>query len=280
MDFLSYHFWISFGPLALFTSYFVIALLIFPFYYPKLKKLPDLIENRHHSRILNKWIRYWWMWVISPLFKILLRSGLTPNQISVLGTLLAALSTLAFAFSDAWIGISSFGIGGWLMVLGGSMDFMDGWVARQTGQESESGAFFDSCLDRIAESLVLTGLAWYFRDSWALWLVMAAFTGSMMTSYSKCRGDKMGIEYSGGIMQRPERVVYLGVGGIFTPEIGMLVYKFFPDYFVSLKAATDFVYTIPLLFVAILSNYTTYDRIKNIMCLLDKRSAAKKQAAG
>jgi uncharacterized membrane protein len=70
---------------------------------------------------------------------------------------------------------------------------------------------------------------------------------------------------------RPERVAYLGVGGIFTPELGILLFKFFPAYFVTLKAATDFVYTIPLLFVAILSNYTSYDRIKNIRRLLDQR---------
>lgn len=266
-------FWVGFGPLVLFTAYFVIALLIFPFFYSRMPRLPDLIDNRHSSKILGTWIRYWWMWVMGPLFKILLKSGLTPNQISTLGLFMAILSALTFAFGSIWLGTSTFGVAGWLMVFGGSMDFMDGWVARKTGQTSESGAFFDSCLDRIAESAVFAGLAWYFRDTWVLWTVMAAFTGSMMTSYSKCRGDKMGIDYGGGIMQRPERVVYLGVGAIFTPVLGVLVQSFWGSHFTSLKTATDFVYTLPLSFVALMSCYTTWDRIKNIMRLLDERSA-------
>lgn len=273
---LDSHFWISFGPLAVFTSYFVIALMIFPFFYPRMPRLPDLIDNRHNSKILGPWIRYWWMWVMGPLFKILLKSRLTPNQISTLGLFLAVLSAFTFACADIWLGTSSFGLAGWFMVFGGSMDFMDGWVARKTGQTSKSGAFFDSCLDRVAESVVFAGLAWYFRDSLVLMAVMAAFTGSMMTSYSKCRGDKMGAEYSGGIMQRPERVVYLGVGAIFTPVFGLFVMRFWGEYFVSLKSATDFVYTIPLVFVAVLSNYTTCNRIKTVMHILDEQENKKK----
>ena len=274
MDHIS--FWVTFVPLSLVSVYGIVSLFVFSFYYPKMQRQPDLVDDRHTSKILNTWIRYWWIWTVSPLFKILLKSKLTPNQISFLGLILALLSCLSFAFGDLWIGASAFSVGGWFMVLGGSMDFMDGWVARKTGQETESGAFFDSCLDRIAESFVLAGLAWHYRGSSALWVVMFAFTGSMMTSYAKCRGDKMGVSYGGGVMQRPERVVYLGVGGIFAPQVAMLVCRFFPQFFPDFAAAADFIYLVPLGFVAIMSNITSFDRIRTVMRLLDERARQKK----
>lgn len=264
--------WISFIPFVIMSSYFLISLAIFPFFYSKIKmSKADLVEERHVSRILNTWFRYWWLWVIGPLFRFFMKSQMSPNLISATGTFLALCAGAVFAFSTPYMGVVSFGLGGWLMVFGGSMDFMDGWVARQKKLESLSGAFFDSCMDRVAECFVFAGLAWYFRGSVILWVVMAALCGSMLTSYAKCCGDKMGAEYSGGIMQRPERVVYVGVGAILAPLIGYFLFLGFPHYFKTLQQAVEFFYVIPLLFVALLSNYTTVDRIKNVMRLLDKK---------
>lgn len=263
-------FWISIGPLLVINAYFLIHLIIFPFIYHKVEKV-DFIEDRHHSKILGKWIRYFWIWTTNPLFRFFIRIKITPNQISTIGTLMGVLSGLAFAFSHHWIGVGSFGLGGWLMIFGGSLDFMDGRVARATGQESLAGAFFDSVMDRVAECVVFAGLAWYFRDSWILWLIMAAFSGAMLTSYSKCRGDKMGVVYEGGTMQRPERVVYTGVGAIFTPLIALFLLKYFPNAFANIKEASDLVYAVPMAFVAFFANYTTWNRIRNIMKLLDQK---------
>lgn len=268
-------FWISLGPLIVINGYFLVSMIWFTFIYKSLAKV-DFVENRHHSKILNKWIRHWWIWVTTPLFRFFLKLKCTPNQISALGTLLGVFSGLSFAFAPQWVSVGSFGLGGWFMIFGGSLDFMDGRVARETGQESLSGAFFDSVMDRIAECVLYSGLAWYFRESWILWIVMAAFTGGMMTSYSKCRGDKMGVSYEGGTMQRPERIVYTAVGAIFAPVVGMVLLKFWPEHFVDIKTASDLVYVLPLSFVAILSNYTTYDRIRNIMRLLDVKEGREK----
>ena len=263
-------FWISFGPLVVINGYFIVTLFWFSANYKSMPKA-DFIENRHHSKILNKWIRHWWIWVTTPLFRFFLKLKCTPNQISALGTVFGVFSGLSFAFTPKWVSVGSFGLGGWFMIIGGSLDFMDGRLARETGQESLAGAFFDSVMDRIAECMVFSGLAWYFRDSWILWIVMAAFTGGMLTSYSKCRGDKMGVSYEGGMMQRPERMVYTGVGAIFAPIVGMGLMALLPDRFTDIKMATDLAYTLPLAFVALLSNYTTYDRIRNIMRLLNAK---------
>lgn len=267
-------FWLSIGPLAVINGYFIATMVIFSFVYKKLPKV-DFIENRHHSKILNKWIRHWWIWVTTPLFKFFLKTRMTPNQISLAGTLLGVLSGLAFAVAPRWVGIGAYGLGGWLMIFGASLDFMDGRVARETGQESLAGAFFDSVMDRIAECFVFSGLAWYFRDSWTFWCVMAAYAGAMMTSYSKCRGDKMGVTYEGGTMQRPERIVYTGVGAILAPLVALGAMKAFPGRFADLKAATDAVYILPITFVAIMSNLTTLNRMRHIMRMLDEKEGKR-----
>ena len=259
-------------------GYFIGAFAIFPFVYPRLDKM-DMIENRHHSVILGKWIRYYWLWVTSPLFKFFVKFKFTPNSISALGTLLSVFAGAAFAFGHDYLGAAGFGIGGWFMVFGGSFDFMDGRVARETNQESLGGAFFDSCMDRVAECFVLAGLGWYFRDSWALLLVLAALSGSMLTSYSKCRGDKMGVNFGGGVMQRPERIVYIGVSAILVPMISYGLIKFWPEKFTSWKDLNDMLYLFPLGLVALLSNVTTYVRISNIMRLLDEKEAREKGQA-
>lgn len=267
-------FWISLGPLIVINGYFIVTMVVFAFIYKKLPKI-DFIENRHHSKILGKKARHWWVWVTTPLFRFFLKTKMTPNQISMAGTLLGVFSGLSLAFGPRWIGVGSYGLGGWLMLFGGSLDFMDGRIARETGQESLAGAFFDSVMDRISECFVFSGLAWYFRDSWIFWLVMAAYAGGMMTSYSKCRGDKMGVSYEGGTMQRPERMVYTGVGAIFAPLVGLLFMKVFPDRLVDLKIATDTAYAFPIAFVAIMANLTTLNRIRHIMRMLDEKEGKR-----
>lgn len=267
-------FWISLGPVFVVNAYFLASMAIFPWFYPKQPRV-DFIDERHHSKILGKWVRYWWIWITTPLFKILMKMKLTPNHVSMIGTVFGFFSAFCFAFASRWVGVGAFGLGGWLMVLGASFDFMDGRIARLTGQESLAGAFFDSVMDRVSECAVFAGIAWYFNGSWILWLVMAALSGSMLTSYSKCRGDKMGVSYDGGTMQRPERIVYTGVGAILTPFFGFLLNKYFPASFPNIKAACDLVYALPLAFVALMSNVTTFNRIVNIMRLLDQKESRK-----
>jgi CDP-diacylglycerol--glycerol-3-phosphate 3-phosphatidyltransferase len=109
------------------------------------------------------------------------------------------------------------------MIIGGTCDMFDGRVARKTGQTTKSGAFYDSVMDRFGEAVVLFGLALYYHDSWVLYLVISALIGSMMVSYTRAKGDSVGVDCKGGIMQRPERIVYLGVGSIFSPPFRQLV---------------------------------------------------------
>jgi CDP-diacylglycerol--glycerol-3-phosphate 3-phosphatidyltransferase len=105
---------------------------------------------------------------------------------------------------------------GWLLLATGSLDVVDGRVARRTGTGSRRGAFLDSVVDRYADSLTYIGLALYFHDSWILWLVLFGLLGGSMVSYTRARAESLGVECRVGLLQRPERTVILGFGTMFS----------------------------------------------------------------
>lgn len=258
-------FWITLGPLFAINVYVACALVVFSFIYKKRPKNPE-IENRHSSVILNKWIREFWMWLTQPVFNFFIAFKIKPNTISSWGTVMALLSGVAFVFNHI-------GLGGWLMVIGASLDFFDGRVARATNQSTIAGSFFDSSMDRVSEGLTVTGIAWHYKDSFIFWIAMAVYLGSMLTSYTKAKGETMGIDYSGGMMQRPERLAYLGAGGILTPMFAYFSYplalKFFPN--LSYFDLEGYIYALPLTFVAVFCSIAAYNRIVNIMKLLNNK---------
>ncbi len=251
-------FWFTFGPLIAVNTYVTLALILF-FFISKNRPKDKEIEERHSSLILNKWIREFWMWLLNPLYRILVFFKFTPNVISLLGTVLACLSALAFVFNHI-------GLGGWVMVLGASFDFFDGRIARETGQTSRAGSFFDSSMDRVSEGATLTGIAFMYRhDTLGFFIVMAVYLGSMLTSYTKSKGETMGVDYSGGMMQRPERLAYLGAGAIVTPMLAYFIYPYIGDKVTDIFMLEKCLYLLPVAFVGVFCNLAAYNRIVNIM---------------
>lgn len=258
-------FWFTFGPLFLVNGYVIVAFIVFSFIYKKLPKSAE-VENRHSSVILNKWIREFWMWLTAPIFKVLLHYRVSPNALSIVGTLLALSSGVAMALG--WVGLC-----GWFMVMGASFDFFDGRMARLTNRKTEAGSFIDSSLDRISEGLTLTGIAYYYKDSPMFLVTMLVYLGSMLTSYAKAKGESMGVEYAGGMMQRPERLAYLGAGAILVPMVSYLVFPWARLWFPTLTVSslTALLYALPLSFVAVFCCAASAHRVINVMKLLDKK---------
>jgi CDP-diacylglycerol--glycerol-3-phosphate 3-phosphatidyltransferase len=95
---------------------------------------------------------------------------------------------------------------------------LDGAVARAMGTASRFGAFFDSMIDRYAEAGVLVALIAYFAGAgesvFALGSALA-LVGSLLVSYARARAEGLGVDCEVGILQRPERVVLLGIGLLF-----------------------------------------------------------------
>lgn len=192
-------------PLLGVTAYFFIALAIF--HLRTLRRgLPVDAEvaDKPASSLLTHYWRHYLMWVLGPWERALVRLRVPPDAIT--------LASLASAFTAAaLLGLGDFSAGGWLYLLTGILDILDGRVARQTGQVSRGGAFIDSVTDRYAELAVFSGLAVYYRTSWVLGVVLVAMAGSLMVSYTRARGEALGVDVKVGTMQRPERLFYLGV---------------------------------------------------------------------
>lgn len=165
----------------------------------------------------SRGVKHFFAWTMRPFWTVLARIGFPPNAITSLSFTLA----LAAAVGTA---AGRFALGGWLFVMAGALDFIDGRVARSTGRTSPSGAALDSVLDRYVESALIAGLCWYYRHSWVLVPCLLALTGSLLVPYVRARGESLGVSLKEvGFMQRPERVLLLGAGTALSPIIEVVV---------------------------------------------------------
>jgi CDP-diacylglycerol--glycerol-3-phosphate 3-phosphatidyltransferase len=137
------------------------------------------------------------------------RLGLSPNALTVIGSVLTACVGLLLA--QGWF--LAAGLCLWLFSL---TDTLDGALARATGRVSVFGAFLDSVCDRYAEAGVFLGLVWWYQsigDALGLALTYLSIIGSLMVSYARARAEGVGFQAAEvGWLQRPERIVLLGVG--------------------------------------------------------------------
>lgn len=165
------------------------------------------------SFVLGSWVREWFYWFLRPLERVILAAGLSPEVFNVLGVLFGLAAMVALF--DGRLALA-----GGAVLLGGLADVLDGVVARARGLVSPRGAFLDSTLDRFAEVAAFVGLAVLFRGSEvALVLVVTALGGSLLVSYARARGESVGVVCKLGIMQRAERLLALGLGGILDPAV-------------------------------------------------------------
>jgi CDP-diacylglycerol--glycerol-3-phosphate 3-phosphatidyltransferase len=108
---------------------------------------------------------------------------------------------------------------GALIFVSGLGDVMDGEVARATNVADARGAFLDSTLDRFTEFFAFAGLAYYFSSGWMALAVVVALGGSLLVSYTRARGESVGVLCKVGFMQRAERMILLGLGSILDPSL-------------------------------------------------------------
>ena len=144
---------------------------------------------------------------LEPVGKSLHRAGITADGLTIIG-LAFAIGT-AFLIADGHLVLGVLGV-----VLTGLPDILDGSVARQSGRAGPRGAFFDSVCDRIADGALFLGVTWYLshQDPQLPVLVMAVLALSMLITYERARAESLGFQARGGLMERAERLVLLGVG--------------------------------------------------------------------
>jgi CDP-diacylglycerol--glycerol-3-phosphate 3-phosphatidyltransferase len=136
---------------------------------------------------------------------------ISPDQTSLIGLGLAVLVPLGFS-QAAFLGVL-------FMALSAVSDGLDGYLARQRGEQTRFGAFLDSTLDRCADFFYLMGFWVYVAtlglDTFWIYLgLLLALLASFLVSYSKARLEALGGRCDIGLMDRTARTIYLLAWGL------------------------------------------------------------------
>lgn len=220
--------------------------------------------------------------VIDPFVKLLIKLGLTPNAVTTIGFVLNVGVAAIFVIGGEEGNrgdLSYIGWAGGLILFAGLFDMLDGQVARLGNMKSTFGALYDSVLDRYSELIMFFGICYYLVAHHYFLSSMFAFVamiGSMMVSYVRARAEGLGIECKGGLMQRPERVVTIGLFAIICGLSSLYIGGNYKLYVPGIKFhvfETMSIFTIPITILAVLTNITAFNRLKESKQNLEKKES-------
>src|SRR5215467_13788222 len=218
--------------------------------------------------------------IINPFVRLLIRMGLTPNMVTTIGLVLNIGVAVIFIVGGEEGNrgdLSYIGWAGLLVLIAGLFDMLDGQVARLGNMSSSFGALYDSVLDRYSELVMFLGICYYLVAHHYFMSSLIAFIaliGSMMVSYTRARAESLGIECKGGLMQRPERVVTVGLAAIACGVTGYFIggnYKLYIKGIPFHVFETMSIFTIPLTVLAVLTNITAIKRLMDAKKALERR---------
>lgn len=204
---------------------------------------------------LPKWLQDGFVSLLIPLVKLFKKWNVNPNTFTVWGLIITTAGTIVIVADSSLINLT-----GALILLGGICDILDGKVARSTGRVTRFGALFDSSIDRYSEVIMFFGIAAYYvrQDSYLLSvLTFIALGGSTMVSYVRARAEGLGFEAKVGMMQRPERIVFIGSGAL-------LHYPLFEITMFHVQKFPVTLLEIAIWFVAIFANFTAIQRLSHV----------------
>jgi CDP-diacylglycerol--glycerol-3-phosphate 3-phosphatidyltransferase len=171
--------------------------------------------------MLNK-LRPLFAKLLTPLGQALARTSITPNMVTLAGTLGVVIGAL-------WLFPTGHLFAGTLVCWGFAMfDMLDGLLARVKGSSGPWGAFLDSTLDRIGDAAVFSGLAIYLARSgghqWGLaGVALYCLVAGNLVSYARARAEGLGVKADVGVAERSERLlvalVAAGLTGLGVPFV-------------------------------------------------------------
>ena len=203
------------------------------------------------SKLLGSGLKKWWLLLMLPIEDYLVGIKIHPNVLTISTLVVSGITGLFYHYGLIFIA-------GVLVLAGSTFDIFDGRVARAQGINSEHGAFFDSCLDRFSEAFIYLGLLSLFQGTIYIYVVFLILVSTTMVSYTRARAEGLGVKCEVGIMQRTERVVYLGVLSIFN----------YPGNLVTSAlgyAPENYLLKLALLIMLIFSSYTAVQRMFHVM---------------
>src|SRR5579859_1956906 len=169
--------------------------------------------------VMLNFLRPFFARLFSPLIQALARTPVTPNMITVIGTLGVAAAALGM-FPIGWLFPGAATATVFIFT-----DMLDGQLARIKGSSGKYGAFLDSSMDRFGDAAIFGGITIWFMRSDHLLAVVSLFclAGGMSVSYVKARAEGLGLNADVGIIERPERVLIgltsIGLSGLGIPYV-------------------------------------------------------------
>jgi CDP-diacylglycerol--glycerol-3-phosphate 3-phosphatidyltransferase len=149
--------------------------------------------------------------ITQPLVSLLAKTSITPNIVTWFGFFIVLIA--------AWLAAADhLFAAGWVMLLAGSFDSIDGALARHTGRVTSFGGILDSTLDRLSEAAVLLGIMAYFlfnhqaHFEWNVLLAGITLISSFLVSYIRSRAEAADLDCQVGLFTRAERVIILALG--------------------------------------------------------------------
>lgn len=175
--------------------------------------------------MLNRYARAFFTAIFTPIAKGLLRLGVSPDAVTVVGTLGVCFGALFF-YPRGQLTAGTLFITFWIFT-----DLIDGTMARLSGRTSRWGAFLDSTLDRVGDAAIFFGLVLWFSgpgdDTLLVVLTMSCLIMGSVISYAKARAEGLGYTADVGLAERGDRLVTTlvttGLVGWFLPTIVLTV---------------------------------------------------------
>lgn len=157
--------------------------------------------------------------LIRPLAEGVAKTGLSPNELTVIGLAIGVFAALIFAKGDQVLA-------GFTLLVAGFFDIIDGAVARVLEKETAFGGLLDSTVDRYVDFLIFAGIIYAFINGsiaqptfmagWGWAWGLSAIVGSFTVSYIRARAEAAGSgKLDVGIAERAERLLILAIGAIF-----------------------------------------------------------------
>jgi CDP-diacylglycerol--glycerol-3-phosphate 3-phosphatidyltransferase len=161
--------------------------------------------------------------VTAPVGRWLVSLGVSADMLTASGLVFAGATAWSIASGHHWIGIL-------LLTATGFHDMFDGAVAKASQRASQRGSFFDSVIDRVSDAVIMGGVAYYLTSRHHGELVLLPFailSTTFLISYQRSKAESLGLEAKGGLMERAERMILLGVAllakVIFVPVLWILL---------------------------------------------------------
>ncbi|GIH17377.1 phosphatidylinositol phosphate synthase [Rugosimonospora africana] len=172
--------------------------------------------------------------VFGPLAGWLLRRHVTPDMVTVAGTVITLIGTIGFAARGQLL------IATLIVIVGSFTDVIDGTMARMSGRQGKFGAFLDSTLDRVADGAIFASTGYWLMTQGRHAAAAASFiclVAGQVVSYAKARAEGLGMTANVGVAERAERLIIIGLGGL----LAQLVWTYTIDISVWILAVLSLI---------------------------------------